>query len=420
MNDRSVSGNLSVSVCMGRQPVFDVKRHLWGYELFCVSDHKNSAMAGLVEKENVAVNVASSTYINIQQMMDQGKKIMVDFTEKGLLGELPYALPPVFAAIRITEDLWRMKTLAESMNQLKADGYLIVVDDFTADPECEAFYKMADILCMDIASLDNETLHRLTGEALEYEGQLLARSITRHEEVKTYGEMGFTLFHGTFFKTPEMLTVRKISSSEISRFTLLKIMEEKDPNITKLAKTIQADVSISFRLLSYLNSAAFGFSQPIQSIQHAINLVGWSQIKKWLRVVILSDMGRSSDTPELLVLSAQRGKFLEKVAEDHNFWGFSPDSLFMLGTFSLLDTILGIPMEKIVEHLPVENKLKKALCQDPNNEYLPLLKLAQSLEETRWEEAESLIQNLNLDHEKVKAALQAAINWANEIASVRI
>lgn len=405
---------------MGRQPVFDVKRHLWGYELFCVTDSKDSAMSGLTHPENVAVNVASSTYINLQQMMNQGRKIMVDFNEKGLLGELPYALPPVLAAIRVSEDLWGVGTLSESLNRLKDDGYLLAVDQFTGKSEFEPFYQMADILCMDVASLDSKSLHLLTGQAREYEGQLLARSIASHEDVKTYIEMGFSLFHGPFFKTPEIVTVRKVSSSEVSRFGLLKITQESEPDVPKLAKLIQADVSISFRFLSYLNSAAFGFSQPVKSIQHAINLLGWTQMKKWLRVIILSDMGRSSDTPELLVLSAQRGKFLEKIAEDHNYWGFSPDSLFMLGTFSLLDTLLGIPMKNIVEHLPVETKLKRALCLDANNEYLPLLHLAKALEEARWEEAEELIQNLNLDHEKVKAAFQSAINWANEIAAVQV
>ena len=78
----------------------------------------------------------------------------------------------------------------------------------------------------------------------------------------------FSLFCGAFFKSPETITVKKLTSNEISRFNLLQFIEQDDPDFARLAETIQADVSVSFRLLAYLNSVAFGFSQKIKSIQH--------------------------------------------------------------------------------------------------------------------------------------------------------
>ena len=181
-------------------------------------------------------------------------------------------------------------------------------------------------------------------------------------------------------------------------------------------KTIQTDVSISFRLLAFLNSSAFGLPQKIKSIRQAILLLGWQKIKNWLRVVLLSDMNQSMDISELVLLSAQRGRFLELVAREHDFWGFDPNSLNLLGIFSLLDALLGIPMTEIVEYLPLEDKLKAALCREPNNEYLPLLHLSGYFEEARWAEAEKMIQQLNLDAGKVKSAFQASVNWADELA----
>ncbi len=143
-----------------------------------------------------------------------------------------------------------------------------------------------------------------------------------------FSYIGFSLFHGSFFKTPEVFTDRQISSTQISRFNLFRAIEKKEPDIEQLSKTIQADVSISFRLLSYLNSAAFGFSKNIETVHKAITLMGWKPLKKWLRVIILSDMGRKdSDATDLIFLSAQRGKFLESIAIDHDFWGFNPDTI---------------------------------------------------------------------------------------------
>jgi c-di-GMP phosphodiesterase len=80
------------------------------------------------------------------------------------------------------------------------------------------------------------------------------------------------------------------------------------------------------------------------------------------------------------------------------------------------DALLGIPMTEIVEYLPLEDKLKAALCQEPNNEYLPLLHLAGYFEEARWAEVRKMVQQLNLDAGKVKAAFQVSVDGAGELA----
>ena len=129
-------------------------------------------------------------------------------------------------------------------------------------------------------------------------------------------------------------------------------------------------------------------------------------------------MGQSKDAHELVLLSAQRGLFLELVARDHDFWGFDPESLHLLGIFALLDGLLSVPMIGIVANLTLDNKMTAALCREPNNEYLPLLELAQCLEEARWADADRLIQQLNLDSQKVKTAFQASVDWSSELESL--
>ena len=87
----------------------------------------------------------------------------------------------------------------------------------------------------------------------------------------------------------------------------------------------------------------------------------------------------------------------------------------MLGIFSLLDAMLGMPMTEITGYLPLDDKLKSALCRDPNSEYFPLLELAKHLEEHHWENAERMMQNLNMDRNAVAHALQEAVDWSNEL-----
>jgi len=196
----------------------------------------------------------------------------------------------------------------------------------------------------------------------------------------------------------------------------MQAIERAEVDFSQLAETIQADASLSFRLLSYINSAGFGLRQKVQSIQQAISLLGWRKMKNWLRVVLLNDVNQSPHAPELMLLAAQRGKFLEKIGKAYDYWGFDPESLHMLGIFSLLDVMLGTPMNEITAHLPLNDKLKNALDREPNNEYLPLLTLSQLLEEGRWEEARQMIQQLNLDERIVKSAFQQAVAWADEMS----
>lgn len=407
-----------VTVSLGRQPVFDARRQLWGYELFCVGGPETS-ISGFPKEENVAVSMASSAYLGLQQIIDRGKKIMVTFSEKNILDNLPYALPPILAAVIVEEDVYTRPLVPEMLSRLKSDGYLIAVARFSGDPAGTPLYSLADIICIDVAQKGKDRLYLLLEIARKHPAQLLAYQVEDHGRFNLCSEMGFSLFHGPFFKAPETITIRTLSSVQISRFNLLHLIEQDQPDFARLAGTIQADVTISFRLLSYLNSAAFGFSKKIQSIHQAITLLGWRKMKNWLRVVLLTDVSENKNAPELVLLSAQRGKFLELVARDHDFWGFDPDSMHLLGIFSLLDAMLGMPMAEIVAHLPLEHKLKAALCRERNNEYLPLLNLTQYLEEAHWEEAQKMIQQLNLNSAKVKAAFQASLNWADELAAMR-
>jgi EAL and modified HD-GYP domain-containing signal transduction protein len=406
------------TVSIGRQPVFDQNGRVWGYDLFCVGDRSEPG-GGLSEPLNAAACVASGAYIYLQQILQGGKKVIVDFTEKSVLEKLPYVLPPVLTVIKIDEHASQRQSSMEALNRLKTDKYLIAVQGFTGDPACAPIYSLADILAIDVQGKEGGALQAEFATARNYASLVLACRVQDRNLYETCRNMGFSIFSGSFFKSPEKITSRQLSSNLVLRFKLLKLIESDDPDINLLADAIQADATVSFRLLAFLNSAAFAFSQKIRSIHQAIYLLGWSKIKNWLRVVLLTDMNQSKESEELVLLSAQRGKFLELIARDHDFWGFDPDSLQLLGIFSLLDALLGMPMAEIVAHLPIENKMKGALCGEANNEYLPLLRLSQCFEEARWQEAESMVQELNLDSGKVRTAFQESIDWTGELESLR-
>jgi EAL and modified HD-GYP domain-containing signal transduction protein len=407
----------AISVSIARQPIFDEKRRLWGYALFCVGEAGPMGSAP-AKADGVAVSVAASAYMGLQHIVDRGSKVMLSFSEKSILDHLPYALPAEMTMVQISQEVWAKPALPEALAMMKSDGYALAVHGLNLAAGYEDLYALADMISLDVQGMTRPVLADLVSRTKGLSCELLAMQVRDGAQFCMCRDLGFTLFHGAFFKLPDTVEVRKLTSNEVARFNLLQMLEQAEPDVEKLAESIQSDVSISFRLLAYLNSAAFGLRQKVKSIHQAISLLGWRKMKNWLRVVLLNDMSQKADTSELMAVAVQRGKFLERIAKDHDFWGFDPEILHLLGIFSLLDAMLAMPMTEIVTYLPLDAKLKAALCREANNEYLPLLQLAQYYEEANWAEGQRMIQQLNLDSAKVQAAFQASVDWSNEMATL--
>jgi c-di-GMP phosphodiesterase len=402
----------TTAVSVARQPIFNENRRLWGYELFCVGQ------SGSPEPDSAVIDVAASAYMALQQILKQAQKIVLNFDEMAIIDNMPYALPPGLAVVQVDEHLFLRPKMPQMLDRLKSDGYLIAVRGFDGARQFAPLYALADIIGVVMLGRQKSEISSLLAAIQGLDARLLARRVDDAVQFDICRDVGVTLFEGAFFKQPDTITIHKMTSNKASRLKLLQRIEAPDPDIDTLAEAIQDDAAISFRLLTYLNSAAFGLSQKVKSIHHAIRLLGWQKLKNWLRVVLINDMSEADSAAGLLQVSAQRGKFLEQVARDHDFWGFDPESVHLLGLFSLLDTMLATPMQEIVTFLPIENKLKGALRQDPDNEYLPLLRLAQYLEEARWDDAQAMIRQLNMDRDKIFAAFNEAVGWADQLATM--
>ncbi len=407
--------NESGGISVARQAIFDQQRRLWGYEVFCVGQTTDSP-SGVPTTGDTPVSVVASAGVGLQRIIAREKHVLVKLTEKSILDEQAYALPSARTTVLVTEDVYRKPDVSGRLEQLKTDGFKVAVRGFTSAEDCGSLYQLADIIGIEVQNRSDDELTSTIESARNHEVTLLASLVPDAACYTNCLELGFDLFEGSFSKAPEIVPMRKITSSQVTRFNLLKVLEAENQDVKALAKTIQTDAAISFRLLTHLNSAAFGFSSKIKSIPHAIGMLGWRQIKNWLRVVILSDVNEDSEDSDLMLVSAQRAKFLELTAQRYSFWGFDSESMHLLGLFSLLDTMIGVPMKEIVEYLPLDSKLQAALLGSPNSEYLPLMVLAQDLEEACWEKAEESINQLNLNSAYTKADFQEAVDWAAELA----
>ena len=206
---------------------------------------------------------------------------------------------------------------------------------------------------------------------------------------------------------------KKLSVEELTKLQLLKELSKKDFEFSRVNDILQRDVSLTYRLLKYINSAAFGLDQKIESIKRAMILLGREQLLQWLRVVILSDMDNTSRGREVTLLSAQRGRFLQLLALKGQC-RLDFDAMFLLGFFSLLDVLLKQPLDELLPELPLEEEIKKGLI-DKGHPCHRWLDLARYQERGDWDRVAELIEILNLDPAETALCFTKASLWAQEI-----
>ena len=244
--------------------------------------------------------------------------------------------------------------------------------------------------------------------------QILAKKV---EDVQTFAvakDAGCALFQGFFFQKPERISSKVITSSLAGSLGILKMLEQEDPDISALAQAIQKDVSLSYRLLKFLNSPYFGFAREVSSIKVALILAGWQQMRTWLRLVLITEMKPKHKPNELVFLSAQRGRFLELAAQRTGGRRMNSERLLLLGLFSLLDSIFDMQMEDIVSSLPLDQEIKDTLCLRPTA-LSPWLGLVHSFERADWQELESRFAVLGVDPVEVAACYTESMQWAHAI-----
>ena len=163
------------------------------------------------------------------------------------------------------------------------------------------------------------------------------------------------------------------------------------------------------KLLKYINSAAFGWRTRIESIRHALVLLGEKEVRKWISVVALSDMTEDK-TPELAVSSVVRARFCELLAVETSLKRSEFD-LFLIGLFSLLDAILDCPLSVAIADLPLSADVIQALYGEPTS-HRAVLDLVIAYECGDWDAITDMSACLGLNESCIPAHYIDAVQFA--------
>lgn len=191
-------------------------------------------------------------------------------------------------------------------------------------------------------------------------GPRLACQVDSHQRLEEAASAGFTSFSGNYALERRDTSQADDGTSRKRLLALLALLA-RDADSRELEAQLKQDPALSYHLLKLVNSAAFAVSTPIHSFTQAISVLGRRQLQRWLQLLLYARAQQNGPTNPLLAIAALRAAQLELLAKLAGGDRDAQDLAFMTGVFSLLDVLLGMPMDEIVATLSLPQAAASAL-----------------------------------------------------------
>ena len=195
---------------------------------------------------------------------------------------------------------------------------------------------------------------------------------------------------------------------KLSYVQMLKELHRPDLDLEQLESVIKRDVSLSYKLLRYINSAFFSLRVEIRSVRHALAMLGEDEFRRWGTLLLLSDLG--ADKPmQLLFDSVLTARFMEILAPSMGLRERGQD-LFLAGMFSRVDALMDQPLVAVLADIPLAQEVKSALV-DGSGPLSGPLALCRAYERGQWQDLTRLAAEAGLAEERLPELFLQANEW---------
>jgi len=346
----------TAQVFVGRQPILDRNLKTCAYELLFRPGMQHEAT--FPDGDCATAQVIHNTLMEVGLHDLVGRHTaFINFTRSTLLGDFARLLPNDQVVLEILEDVEIDDELILGVKTLAAEGYVFALDDYKHEPEWEPLLALASIIKYDITVTPMETISNELDYIRHHDVKLLAEKVETKEEYEFFRDLGFDYFQGYFFAKPTIIQRDKLPDSQSALVRLLGRLQDPSIDMKEAELLVSHNVSLSFKILRYINSAAFSFTRKIDSIHQAITYFGLKQLKNWACVMAMTEIDNKPS--ELMRVGLARARMCELIAEQTG--RKDGDSYFMVGLFSVLNVLMDCSMSQILDQLSVSDKVETAL-----------------------------------------------------------
>lgn len=396
---------------IARQSILDTNRTVFGYELFdrATAADSHSATSDAALLFNVLSHPDHEALI--------GKKIIfINCTHQTLAGghleliqpdRVVLELPPL---PDVTED--DLESHLQILTEISQRGFKLAFDDSVLTERYASWLPLASFIKVDLTRHSTEAIEAIVERAKKVPTtRLVAEKVETAEQHAQVARLGFKLFQGYWFAKPVLITGQTIRPTQASIIQFINLIRKQASTI-EIEEVLKRDASLAFNLLRFINSAGFGMRSEITSFRHAVMMLGLKKLFRWAALLMITS---PTDTGAAAVgnMAVVRGRLMELLAAEL----LPPDecdNAFVVGVFSLLDTMLGIPMDKALEGISLPESVTDALLHQCGA-LAPFLTLAKACEDADDEVFAKTAALLKLNNQQVNWAHLQALTWSETL-----
>ena len=410
---------------LARQPVLDRNQALYGYELL----FRGSAQ-GAADIDPAAIGSglsASASVIHHASQLGLPRAIgdataFLNVDKEVLMSDMFAFLPRERTVLEIVRSDEPDDAVIGRMTELASHGFRFAAEASAHGASLARLLPVIDFVKMDLRELPVVTLLSLAPRLRTTGKRLVAEKVETHTEYRTCLDIGFDYFQGYYFAKPTVMAGRKLSPSQTTVLDLMNLVTSEADN-SEIEKVVKRELTLGLNLLRLVNTPAVGATRRIESISQALILLGRRQLQRWLQILLYAEPGvRGHSQTPLLMLATTRARLMELLAQrlrpgQRNV----ADVAFTVGMMSLMDTLFCIPMQDIVEQIPVIDEVRHALLVRQGF-FGELLRLAESIEQ--MDDANDAVMpalhELALDGDDLAELEVSAFEWSDKVVRYAI
>jgi len=404
---------VSPRTMVARQPICTSDQRTYGYELLWRNALGNPDVISNPDAATAQVVIGSFMEIGLDRLIGRSKAF-VNVTRDFILENYCHSLPKDRIVFEILEDIDPDEKFMKAIVKLTRKGYSFALDDYTFEERRAPLLPYCKFIKVDVRRVDRLTVVSHIESLRQSSARLLAEKVETAEEFEFYRDLGFDFFQGYFFCKPSVFSGTRISGNRLAVCRLLAKIYQPEIETREIEKIVGEDLPLSYRILRYINSACVALPKEIESISHAVRLVGTEQIRLLASLMMLASL--ETKPQELMTTSLIRARMCEVLAERLGYKDSSKH--FTVGLFSTIDAFLDCRLEEALQLLPFSKEIQEALL-DHTGALGNVLRQVQLYEVGDWGTLEKLRANSESMSDAYMHALEFGENLVQQIGTLR-
>jgi c-di-GMP-related signal transduction protein len=402
----------STELNIARQAILDETRKVYGYELFDLA---------AISSQHTPVT-DSQLLFNVLSLVDHsalaGKKtLFLQCTHDSLASGHLDLIGPEHIVLEVPQlplgQMDQVQSRLPNLQEMHRRGYRMAFDYSVLTRAYEPWLELASFIKFDLTALNLQNVESLIRLAqLKSNATLIAEKVTTTAQHALVAKLGVKLFQGYWFAEPVVVAGQTLKPSQATILQLISLVHQQ-ASINEIEELLKRDPTVSFNLLRFINSAGFGLRTEVISFKHAVMLLGMKRLFKWA-TLLMTTSNRSDVAPAVSTTAIVRARLMELLAAEI-LPAEESDNAFVVGMFSLLDTMLGMPMPAVLASVSLPANVFNALLHKtgPLAELLKVCIACENGDQRSFAHAISL----GLSSSQINTAHLQAIAWAGTLSA---